>query len=224
MPSDENARLRSWMLAIVLCEDPSGMFRVGSMELMFEGVKHQLKFSKRNRLFDVFLEPFAQELLEILGELGPKTHLFTDPDHEITVANATLVGLRVMRWKDDHRGRQTIVRFKYFVGAVDGLLRTRVPFTRSVLDHRERIAVEALADIATPLLGLARVPSDIELSQDQRDKIEAKLAAISDCASDLQFYISLLTRYVRECSEELPKPLAAPTIAPPAARLRLLEG
>lgn len=206
MLCDQDAALQNWMLALVLYEDPAGILRVWSIELVFNDIKHRLNFSSRNRMVDVFNPGVAREFHAVLDKMGDTTHLFADPDYELKAEGVILAGLRAMRWTDDKRGRQVIMRFKFFVGPIDRLLRARVPFTRSVFDHKERIAVEALSDITAPLLGLASIPANLEITQSQRDTIEAKLAVISERASDLQFYISLLTRYVRECAEELPRP------------------
>ena len=224
MRSPADANLQSWMLAVILYEDNAGDLRVFSMEMAFDGVKHRLNFDKKNRLWDVFTTEIASEIMDVIGRMGPETHLFTDPDYEISHNGTKLAGLRAMRWTDKRKGRQVIVRFKYFMGGVDRLLRARVPFTRSLLDHREKIAIEALSDITTPLLNIATIPANMDITQEQRETIEAKLAVISDRASDLQFYISLLTRYVRECAEDLPLPSDGSDVVDVQVAPRALKG
>ena len=209
MLKNTDAQRQSCMLSVLLFEDPGGISRVCSVDVSFEGVKHRLSFSRKNRVHDVFCEELAMEIAEVSEKLEQKTTLFADPDRECLANGAALFGVRAMRWSDDKKGRQTMIRFKYFVGSVDQILRARVPFTRPVLEHRERIAVEALADITAPLLGLATMPTNMDLSGRQREAIESKLNQISDRAAELQFYISLLTRYVRECADDLVVPIGA---------------
>jgi hypothetical protein len=58
-----------------------------------------------------------------------------------------------------------------------------------------------LADIASPLISIASMPPSRIASPDSSAFLANRLSQISDRAEELQFHLSMLMRYVRNCAD-----------------------
>lgn len=193
----------TWMFAVLLVAHGDG-WRVWSADFKASGVSHHMRFTDQNRLIDVF-QPGVADILQTLSDDVAATDgvSLSQPDFLFESGACLLKGARLLEGRDKDGRQMVTLRFKYFVGNLDDLIKLSTAITAPSLHHRERIAVEALADVASPLLRLATITQHRALSVSQKSAVETQLAMIEDRAAELQFHLGMLTRYVRQCSEAL---------------------
>ena len=198
------------MLSLHISNASDPVPTLNSASVRFAGTTHRIDFSQPKPLDVSLSDKIASAITPLVHSvLQAENGLIEDPDFHVAGDRVMLGGTRV----ETPFPGQVVVRFKYLIGPLNGLFRTRVPFENVVLDHRERLAVEVLADIAFPLLNLATVAPGTDPTGRDRQVLEAKLANIGRQASDIQFYLSLLTRYVRDCAGSESHPVTPRNVA-----------
>lgn len=177
-------------------------YSVRSVDILGSTMRHRVSFTQTSRIRDVFQPDLADCIESILERLPPNTHVFSDPDFIIELPGLTLARLRVLIQVAANGASQIILRFRYFIGGLQSVFRVDAHMRIPTLEHRERIAVEALADIATPMFSLALANMDHVRTAHDKELVQRKLEELSGRASEINFYLSLLTRYVTACSKE----------------------
>ena len=192
-----------WMLSVQIYADDCDALHIWSVETQFNGVRHRMTFSRANLLSKIFKPAIALEFGNICQKIDSREHGFLIiPELMVDGLRARLAGLSAVRTMSTSGRSQFRLRFGHFIGTLNELFAIGLPFQHPVLDHREKIAVSALSDIASPLLRIASLKRGAELSAGQFARVEAKMDEISKSSSDLQFHLSLLMSYVRDCAEK----------------------
>lgn len=188
---------------IHLRRDSAAELRIEAAEFRQGSIRGRLAFDAANRLADLCRDDFAQVLGDIWAQLGRSPCRLDRPDYLAACGPASLTGLDALHTPGRRPGRScALVCFTGFTGTPRDLFKVRLPFTGEVLEQRERLAVEALADIVSPLLRLASLPGDGPYCGEQTERIAARLNLLRDQADDLYFKFGLLSRYVRECGDQ----------------------
>lgn len=174
---------------------------VWSAEFRLGGIKTRLIFDTGNRLTQLLHETAARELAVIWARLKQDRHPIDNVNFQLCSGPATLAGLSARLASGSFGSDHGLIRFRDFVGRPEDLFRVGLPIETPFLDLRETIAIEALADIAAPLLRLASLPSCTPLSPEQSRSVAAELDQIRDRSGEIGFHLSLLTRYIRACAD-----------------------
>ncbi|WP_424933121.1 hypothetical protein [Amaricoccus macauensis] len=211
---------------MTISRDAGESYKIRSVDILGQNMRHRISFTKSNGIRDVFEADLAECIETILVRLPDGAHVFSDPDFVIELPGLTLARLRALINEAADGARQVIVRFRYFIGTLQSAFRVDTYLRVPSIDHREQIAVEALADIATPIFSLALAGARPPNSSQEYEHVRKKLEDLSSRASEVNFYLSLLTRYVTECArqtrenEELRARLESPRTGPHVRRLQ----
>ena len=204
------------VFSMTLSRVNGGAFCVRSVEITGTVMRHRITFPRDDTIHGVFREELSDSINRLLEHLPMSAHVFSDPEMVIELPNLTLARLRALIHVAEDGACQVILRFRYFIGALQNAFRSDTHFTTPTLEHREQIAIHTLADIATPIFSLALNGSDVQHDPRSRELVARKLEDLSRQASELNFYLSLLTRYVTDCS---PKRMESRAAAAPIARI-----
>ncbi|MEM8569800.1 MAG: hypothetical protein AAGG56_02730 [Pseudomonadota bacterium] len=188
------------VFSLTISRDVDQEFSVRSVDILGRNMRHRISFTSASGIYEVFERELADCIRAVLDRLPMKAHVYSDPDFVIELPGLTLARLRVLIKVVGSGAAQIIMRFRYFIGSLQSAFRVDTHLSLPTVEHREKIAIETLSDIATPIFSLALAGSkQIEKSKDL-ELVLRKLENLSERASELNFYLSLLTRYVSECS------------------------
>lgn len=190
-----------WMLRLLVCPVSGGRHHLEQVESRLAGVRQTLAFSRNKDLSRLLVPELKADLLPVLDMYETERGTaYISKDFAVTGRGFSLGGLHIHTLADNP-GTPVCVDFSFALGRMQDILQLPDQIGRQVLSHRERIAVSALADIASPLISIASMPPSRIASPDSSAFLADRLSQISDRAEELQFHLSMLMRYVRNCAD-----------------------
>lgn len=190
------------VFSLTISRDLGGDFAVRSVDVLGRSMRHRISFTQANGINEVFETELAECILSIIDRLPMDAHVFSDPDFVIELPGLTLARLRALINIAADGAMQIILRFRYFIGTLQSAFRIDTHLRIPTLEHREQIAIEALADIATPIFSLALSGANGPDTPAEVESVRRKLDHLANRASEVNFYLSLLTRYATECARQ----------------------
>lgn len=135
-------------------------------------------------------------------------HVLTANGFSLVLPAVALARLRVTGHASSGGRQRVMVTFRNVVGVGETLFRDeRSP---DILhDTRNTLATAALVDLLMPMLALAE--GVLPQRDDARERLEARLLKLSEKRSELDFYGTLLTRYIAQSANREQANLNAPT-------------
>lgn len=174
--------------------------RVITAEVTRRGFRHRLMFGEDNHIRDVLQTDFASFLTTELDRIPFRSpRVIERPDLVLPLPGLMLGRMRLIVGHNGTLQHRVIVRFRYFIGGVQNAFDTKCYFDRPALEHRDEIGVRALEDVAMPLLNMANFSRAFPGLDQIANGMSNALGSIEKQASELEFYASLLRRYVQEC-------------------------
>lgn len=210
------------MFVVNLQVSADGAAVVRSCELLHKDYRNRISFTKMPELFSVFQGRLASAIGALVDEFGNARNIVSKPDFEIDLPNLKLAGLTFLVSLAKDGVRQVILRFRYFIGAVQSAFTLDIGMAQPTIPHKERIAIESLLDIVGPLYGLALLEEGRPLTSADKAEVENVLKDLQSKAHVLKFYSDLLLRYVRDCSSG-PNGPTTPETLNNVTQLRLVE-
>lgn len=204
------------MFSINLSDDSIRGLRVQSVEILSPDLRQKLSFRGAMDLKDVFVPLLANRLERVLSRISDGNGVHTKPDLVITFPGLVLARLRILVHRTPEGARQVLMRFKYFIGGLQNAFRVQTHFTEPSLLHREKLAIEALTEIATPLFDIANAALASDQVEDIQRALQEHLLHLSENAQELSFYLTMLARYASEAAQTREQ-LAVEKIDPLAA-------
>ncbi|MEM9432467.1 MAG: hypothetical protein AAGA12_00990 [Pseudomonadota bacterium] len=179
----------------------NGVVKVTSVELILSEMRNRYSFKAGQEIEDVFSIELAAKIQSALTSIGRDDRMVSLPEFEVTSKGLIVSGLRILITRLEDGAEAIMLRFRHYVGAIKSAFKFDPNMTIDSASMREKIAVEVLRDIVTPLFDVVAfsqlAPSDdIDL---HRRAIEERLGRISSRQEEINFYIGLLQRYVAGC-------------------------
>lgn len=148
-------------------------------------------------------ETICEDLYGVLGDYLPSgtgKHLLAADNLLLELRSAVLYGLRVTGLSVRSGLQRVTVTFKHFLGGIGELFRAgRAP---DLLDDVVcRLSTRAIQDVVLPALNIAVATPELDeayQSQEER-RIETAWKSLCEKKVELEFYLSLLMRFVRSC-------------------------
>lgn len=190
------------MLTITLWETSGDGVIVRSVDVLNRTVSHRMSFVKSNGLRQTMAPAMAERIEQVIASLPRDAGVFTEPDFVLEMKSLMLARLRVLVSTTKTGVRQVILRFKYFLGSLQDAFLLGTHFAPASLEHRERIAVETLVDIAAPIYDMAHIDSSSPVIAQNNGAVERRLDELARNAEELKFYMALLSRYVAQAAED----------------------
>ncbi|SFR58719.1 hypothetical protein [Litoreibacter janthinus] len=194
-------------LVVALSRELAGAYRVRSVEVETDDMRKSYAFRSYRAIESVFVPRFADCLTELLQGQTDQTRSVQLPGFAFSGAGVGLSGLRIQPVIEGGEPRGITLFFKRYIGDAGQLLNFEASTELTPAAVRERIAVEVLSDIVTPIFDMMSLtePSSKGILMDHGDEIEARLQKLAEQRKEIQFYTGLLQRYVAGCQEDAAK-------------------
>lgn len=179
--------------------------RVTSIELISSEMRNRYSFREPRALQEVFAENLAAEIDNTLNGFEDDDRVVALPDFEVVLPGLLLSGLRVLMTKIEDGAEVIMMRFRQYIGAIKSAFRFDPSFGITSASVRERIAVEVLRDILTPLVDMISLnrPEYHAVIENHAPVLQKRLDRIATRREELNFYSGLLQRYVAGCRQDL---------------------
>lgn len=184
--------------------------RVASVELRTFEVRNRYSFRKDPTLADIFVDEFAELIERALERLKPDERIVAIPDFEFAKGDLIIGGLRVLITTAENGIESIMLRFRQYIGAIKQAFKFDDSMAIETPTVREKIAVDVLQDILSPLFDLMAldVPGMEEVLEKHGPAIKKRLATISARKDEITFFSTLLQRYVKGCQQDAARGLA----------------
>ena len=179
--------------------------RVTSIELIGSDMRNRYSFRESRALTEVFAENLAAEIEGTLGSFDSDERIIALPNFEVVLPGLLLSGLRVLMTKIEGGSEVIMMRFRQYIGAIKSAFRFDHSFGIASSSVRERIAVEVLRDILTPLVDMISLnrPEYHAIIENHAPVLQKRLDRIATRREELNFYSGLLQRYVAGCRQDI---------------------
>lgn len=178
--------------------------RVVSIELSSSEMRNLYAFKTARDLSEVFVDDLAHEIEGAITSVLDGERAVALPDFEVSLPGLLVSGLRILCTKIEGENDVIMMRFRDYVGAIKSAFRFDPSFAVTSASVRERIAVEVLRDILTPLVDMINLnrPEYRAVIENHAIVLQKRLDAIAKRQKELNFYSGLLQRYVAGCRQD----------------------
>ncbi|MEM9583575.1 MAG: hypothetical protein AAGA08_10710 [Pseudomonadota bacterium] len=181
---------------------------VTHVELTHADIRNRYTFKQGRSLSEVFSDSLAAALTKALNKMGPGKGIVSIPDFNLTLPGLVLGGLRILcKRAADGVNDLIMVRVREYVGSIKSAFRFDPSLAVDSASMRERVAVEVLRDIVNPLLDILSISRDApaDVIDNNTAAIRRQLERMSVRQDEINFYISLLHRYIAGCRSDAEK-------------------
>ncbi|MEP2471844.1 hypothetical protein [Roseobacter sp.] len=187
LPSDLSDRVLTFNL--IIKEDQSIAIR--SSEILGRKFRNRVSFQTSADLDDVLVGKLAHSLRRCLANVPEGTQVLSLPEFVVELPGLVLSGAHVLIMDLQEGVRNTIIRFKEFMGGLNNAFIENVGLQEPFSNHAERLATNVLVDICLPLLNMTR---DLEYGQvDTKDRV---CKGFAERAQEFEFQTELLKRFI----------------------------
>ncbi|MEM6409189.1 MAG: hypothetical protein AAF700_12325 [Pseudomonadota bacterium] len=195
---------------------------VMSVELFNSDIRNRYTFKQFRNLSDVFVEPLRSAIEAALRSVGPANRIVSMPDFEVTLPGLVIGGLRLLYSRAEDGAEIIMLRLREYVGAIKSAFIFDPALPVSSASMRERIAIEVLRDIVTPLLDILSIARDAPpyVLETNASAIDRQLKRMGMRQDEINFYNGLLKRYIAGCRSDAASGAANGLEAPYQNRIR----
>ncbi|WP_281857042.1 hypothetical protein [Litoreibacter halocynthiae] len=179
-------------------------YRVRSIQLISGGMHSSFFFDTSRTIESVLVSEFADRFLALLNTQKIGSEPITLPDFEVFLPGVGVSGLRIDPAHGVDEPGSVRLSFDRHVGDMNRVLCFLPSADLPSATVRERIAVEVLSDIVSPIFDLISLsePSSRDILKSHSGVIEARLKRLADQQEELSFYTGMLKRYVAGCQQD----------------------
>ncbi len=192
-------------LIVILSRESGDSYLVHSVQMVSGGMRNSHCFFPGRAVENTFVPEFSRSFLAILSKLGVDAVSFDEPAFSFSLPGIGISGLRIDPSQQGDPPNMMRLRFRRYVGDVTRILRYEQSVELPSATVRERIAVEVLRDIVTPIFDILSLSKSTsrEVVQHHSAAIEARLDRLSIQQEEIEFYTGLLKRYVAGCQQDV---------------------
>ncbi|MGH1329565.1 MAG: hypothetical protein ACRBBK_01665 [Paracoccaceae bacterium] len=187
--------------------DEQGVLRLWSVRIEFERAKHEISFPECNRASSALVPVLAVHMRRIADLLRSGGRL-DRPGPMVELEGGLLSDLTACARFGSSGFVEIDVTYAHFFGTMSCLFSRAKTARDPSLKAREKIAVEALVDIAGPLLGIAQQAGEIGAAEGEA--FRAQLAQIGARAQELEDRLQQLRSYLSALQSGPPSGLSQP--------------
>lgn len=179
--------------------------KVTSIELLSADMRNRYSFKEPRVLDQVFAGQLSVEIEQTLASFQDQDRVVSLPDFAVDLPGLLLSGLRVLLTRIEGGVEVIMMRFREYIGTIKSAFKFDSSFAISSASVRERIAVEVLRDIITPLVDMINLnkPEYRAVIENHAPVLQKRLDQIATKQEELNFYGGLLQRYVAGCRQDL---------------------
>ncbi|MEO1138581.1 MAG: hypothetical protein AAFW87_03905 [Pseudomonadota bacterium] len=181
-------------------------YEVRSCEITSDAFRNRTSFQSSISLEDVFADDIAAGLRSCLSKLSGDTEVVALPNYVLEIPGLTLAGAQLVATRTQEDILHIIIRFRFFVGGINNVFRSKLGFDDTVNDHAANLSVRVLADIALPFLNICEAYRSGMVTE--KTSFTEFVAGLSERSQELRFQVELLKRFVdsKDKTEELSGP------------------
>lgn len=199
--TDDSHRSR---FAITLMVSPSGDVTVRACEVINRLFRNRTSFGDNANLEEAFCPEFAEVLADLLDRLSGDSELIALPNFTFEVPRIALMRSQISATRSASGVLNVVVRFRYFVGAVNALFHDDIGLDCSIANEISLFSVDVLRDVVAPLLDIC-VASEFG-SPEVKEQLGEFGRKVSQRSHELRFQAELLKRFIQQA--ENPEHLA----------------
>ncbi|WP_420860356.1 hypothetical protein [Algirhabdus cladophorae] len=176
--------------------DLDNVVHVRSAEILGAEFRNRVTFNTKTRIEEVLDHGLAAELSQSVRRLEKSKEVLSLPDFQYDTQGISLAGIHLISSALSDGSRQIICRFKHFMGNLFSIVRSEIGFIPQCVDYRDKLASEALTDIAMPLFNLAKALETDVMTADGSKMAHRELTRLHDLSTELAFYSEMLKRFI----------------------------
>jgi len=176
--------------------DLENAVHVRSAEILGAEFRNRVTFNTKTRILDVLDHNLAVSLAESVRKLEKPKEVLSLPDFKFEDHGISLAGIHLISSAMSDGSLQVICRFKHFIGNLFSIVKNDIGFTPLLVDYRNKLATEALTDIAMPLFNIAKALENDVIPQDGHPMARKELQRLDELSCELGFYAEMLKRYI----------------------------
>ncbi|SDW09605.1 hypothetical protein [Litoreibacter albidus] len=191
-------------LAVVLSHDSAGDYVVRSVVIESGSIRNSYVFRAGRPVGSTFIPDFARCIHAILRRCARASQPLAEPEFEFFSPGIGLSELYGTPVADDDCPNAVELRFERYVGDATQLLLLERSLEVAPATIRERIAVEVLRDIVSPIFDMMSLsePHMHDVVQQHTGAIQARLDRLAAQQEEIKLYTGLLKRYVDGCRQD----------------------
>lgn len=177
---------------------------VRSIRLKRGPVENCFSFSCPMTLQETFVTPLALRLMTLIENIDAKTSVVEFAELTVQAPGVVMSGLSAEFAQMEGGPNLLFLRFREYIGLPTNFLAFDPQMEVTSNAMRERVALDVLRDVVTPLfdlISLARHSSTFELGTNVQ-RVEAMFERLLEQQTQVTFYSNLLGRYVAGLREE----------------------
>ena len=188
-------------------------FSVRSVWMVSGDMSNSYSFRAGRPIETIFVSEFYESLRAALNAHALDDQTTELPDFEVSLPGIGMSGLRIERQCEEDEPGVLRVSINRYVGDVTRVLRFLPSTELKPATVRERIAVEVLRDIVSPIFDMMSLsePSSRDILKSHSGAIEARLTRLASQQEEIKFYTGLLKRYVAGCQQDASELVADPS-------------
>lgn len=177
---------------------------VYSVQMVSGEMRKAYCFHAGKSLDSVFAGTFARSFLPILDKITVENAEPVEVDYSFSTPGFSIAGLRVEDMSAEHGPGIVKLHFKRHIGDANQILVFEQSMEVTSATVRERVAVEVLRDIVSPIFDMLSLSasSSRDMYKNHSDAIQARLDRLSSQQDEIEFYTGLLKRYVAGCQQD----------------------
>lgn len=204
MDTPENSLTLQPAFEVAIELRPGSDVLVRSIRLKRGPVENCFSFSCPMTLQEAFVTPLALRLITLIENIDAKTSVVEFPELTVQAPGVVMSGMSAEFSRLEGGPDILFLRFRDYLGLPTNFLAFDPQMEVTSNAMRERVALDVLRDVVTPLfdlISLARHSSSFELGSNVQ-RIEAMFERLLEQQTQVTFYSNLLGRYVAGLREE----------------------
>ena len=159
---------------------------------------HRLTLRDGKELDQLLDETLAATALNFLRLSELATGGVVRDDSLIVDLPGAVVGrISIISGTTDGLQRRATVRFSFFVGNANALLKSKGTFPYPIIEVKERADLEALIDFCMPTIDLLKANAGFKPANDAKNIVDIQVSSRNESAlNELRFYLLLLQRFI----------------------------
>lgn len=188
-------------------------YRVRSVQIFTGDLRSSYCFRAGRSIESVFAPEFSRSFLDVLRAQTLEDGAVEIPEFSAVAPGLGVSGLRIEPAQVGDEPGSLTLHFDRYVGDIKRVLRFLPSEELKPATVRERIAVEVLRDIVSPIFDLMSLaqPSSRDILKSHSGEVEARLSRLAAHQEEIKFFTGLLNRYVAGCQQDAAELGADPT-------------
>jgi hypothetical protein len=191
-------------LIVILNRERAGAFLVRSVQIVSGDMRTSHCFTSGRAIEETFVPEFARNVLAIVEPAASCTKQLDDSGFSFALPGIEISGYRINPQPEGLPTERIRLLFRRYVGDVARIFEFEQSMAVPPATVRERIAVDVLRDIISPIFDMLSLASSSpsNVMELHSAAIQARLDRMMAQQQEIEFYTGMLKRYVAGCQHD----------------------